>query len=85
MKSALEACGWDAGQAAAELQRKGLSAAAKKASRVAAEGLVGVASSPAGVALAELNCETDFASRTPRFAARPRRTPSAPHLARVRI
>ena len=51
------------------LRRKGLAAAAKKMSRVAAEGWVGAyihAGGKIGV-LVELNCETDFVARTPEF------------------
>ncbi len=53
------------------LRRKGLAAAAKKMSRVAAEGLVGAyihAGGKIGV-MVELNCETDFVARTPEFQA----------------
>ena len=45
------------------LRKRGLAAAAKKASRRAAEGWVSVALSPGAAALAEVNCETDFAAR----------------------
>jgi len=49
------------------LRKKGLSAAAKKAGRVAAEGLIGVATrGPAG-ALVEVNSETDFVARNEAF------------------
>ncbi|CAA7616020.1 translation elongation factor Ts [Magnetospirillum sp. UT-4] len=49
------------------LRKKGLAAAAKKAGRVAAEGLVGVAASgTAGVAV-EVNAETDFVARNEQF------------------
>jgi elongation factor Ts len=51
------------------LRKKGLSAAAKKAGRVAAEGLVGAAvGGPAG-ALVEVNSETDFVARNDKFQA----------------
>jgi elongation factor Ts len=49
------------------LRKKGLSAAAKKAGRVAAEGLVGVASEPGRAAMVEINAETDFVARNERF------------------
>ena len=49
------------------LRKKGLSAAAKKSGRVAAEGLVGVASVPAKAAMVEVNSETDFVSRNEAF------------------
>jgi elongation factor Ts len=42
------------------LRTKGLAAAAKKSGRVAAEGLIGVASGGASGALVEVNSETDF-------------------------
>jgi elongation factor Ts len=49
------------------LRKKGLAAAAKKAGRVAAEGLIGVATrGPAG-ALVEVNSETDFVARNEAF------------------
>jgi len=58
--------------AAAELMRKqGLAKADKKATRVAAEGVVVVEKSADGrtAALAEINCETDFVAREQDFRA----------------
>jgi elongation factor Ts len=49
------------------LRKKGLAAAAKKAGRVAAEGLVGVATSGFAGAIVEVNSETDFVSRNKEF------------------
>lgn len=49
------------------LRKKGLSAAAKKSGRVAAEGLVGVASGPQVAAMVEVNAETDFVARNETF------------------
>jgi elongation factor Ts len=49
------------------LRAKGLSAAAKKSGRVAAEGLVGVASGPNVAAMVEVNAETDFLARNETF------------------
>jgi elongation factor Ts len=49
------------------LRKKGLSAAAKKSGRVAAEGLVGVASGPNVAAMVEVNAETDFVARNEAF------------------
>ncbi len=49
------------------LRTKGLSAAARKASRVAAEGLVGVAVSGCSAAVVEINSETDFVGRNESF------------------
>jgi elongation factor Ts len=51
------------------LRKKGLSAAAKKAGRVAAEGLVGVVADGARGALVEVNSETDFVGRNDKFQA----------------
>ena len=51
------------------LRKKGLAAAAKKAGRVAAEGLVGVAASDNAAAVVEINAETDFIARNPQFQA----------------
>lgn len=49
------------------LRKKGLAAAAKKAGRVAAEGLVGVASCGKAGAVVEINAETDFVARNDKF------------------
>jgi elongation factor Ts len=49
------------------LRKKGLSAAAKKAGRVAAEGVVAVATGEGSGALIEVNSETDFVSRNADF------------------
>ena len=49
------------------LRTKGLSAAAKKAGRVAAEGLVGIATGPQRGAMVEVNAETDFVARNDAF------------------
>jgi len=49
------------------LRKKGLAAAAKKAGRVAAEGLVGVAATGNKGALVEVNAETDFVARNDSF------------------
>ena len=51
------------------LRKKGLSAAAKKSGRVAAEGLIGVASAPQRAAMVEVNAETDFVARNEAFQA----------------
>ena len=51
------------------LRKKGLAAAAKKSGRVAAEGLVGVASAPGRAAMVEVNAETDFVARNETFQA----------------
>jgi elongation factor Ts len=49
------------------LRKKGLAAAAKKAGRVAAEGLVGVAAEGKSGAAVEINSETDFVARNDLF------------------
>jgi len=49
------------------LRKKGLAAAAKKAGRVAAEGLVGVAVAGTSAAVVEVNSETDFVARNEIF------------------
>ena len=49
------------------LRKKGLAAAAKKAGRVAAEGLVGVATADKAGAVIEVNSETDFVARNELF------------------
>src|SRR5579872_3906643 len=51
------------------LRKKGLAAAAKKAGRVAAEGLVGVNTRGATGAVVEVNSETDFVARNELFQA----------------
>jgi len=68
-KKALEESGGDLEAAVDSLRAKGLAAAAKKSSRTAAEGLVGVAVSPTatrGVAV-EVNSETDFVAKNDQF------------------
>ncbi len=68
-KRALESSGGDYEKAALWLREKGLSTAAKKAGRVAREGVVTSYihhGSRLGVLL-ELNCETDFVARTEDF------------------
>jgi elongation factor Ts len=49
------------------LRKKGLSKAAKKAGRVAAQGLIGVITEGKSGALVEVNSETDFVARNPQF------------------
>ncbi len=49
------------------LRAKGLSKAAKKADRIAAEGLIGVASAVKAGAAVEVNSETDFVARNAEF------------------
>ena len=65
-KKALTATDGDMDKAIDYLREKGLSKAAKKASRVAAEGLVDIYLDEANkvAALVEVNCETDFVANT---------------------
>jgi elongation factor Ts len=66
-KKALAETGGDLEGAVDWLRKKGLSAAAKKAGRLAAEGLVGVALKGAAGAVVEVNSETDFVARNETF------------------
>ena len=68
-KKALVECNSNVEEAVDWLRKKGLAAAAKKSSRVAAEGLVGAYSSGTSAALVEVNSETDFVARNERFQA----------------
>ena len=66
-KKALDEAGGDMEVAVDALRAKGLAAAAKKSSRTAAEGLVGVAvNGTMGVAV-EVNSETDFVAKNDQF------------------
>jgi elongation factor Ts len=66
-KNALNETGGDMEAAIDWLRKKGLSKAAKKAGRVAAEGLIGVASHDDAGAIIEVNSETDFVARNDQF------------------
>jgi elongation factor Ts len=66
-KKALAENGGDLEVAVDWLRKKGLSAAAKKAGRVAAEGLVGVVAEGKVGAIVEVNSETDFVARNESF------------------
>ncbi len=66
-KKALNEVAGDLEAAVDWLRKKGLAAAAKKAGRVAAEGLVGVATSGKVGAAVEINAETDFVARNDKF------------------
>ncbi|TYC58609.1 elongation factor Ts [Rhodobacterales bacterium] len=66
-KTALNESGGDMEAAVDWLRTKGLAKAAKKAGRVAAEGLVGVAAAGNKAAVIELNSETDFVARNEGF------------------
>jgi elongation factor Ts len=66
-KNALSETDGDMEAAIDWLRKKGISKAAKKAGRAAAEGLVGVALSGNAGALVEVNSETDFVARNDEF------------------
>jgi elongation factor Ts len=66
-KSALGETAGDMEAAVDWLRKKGLSKAAKKAGRVAAEGLVGVFLAGTKGAVVEVNSETDFVARNEHF------------------
>lgn len=76
-KKALQETGGDMEAAVDWLRAKGLSKAAKKADRVAAEGVVALAVRDEGAgavgALIELNAETDFVARNEQFQSAARR------------
>jgi len=68
-KAALVEATGDMAKAREVLRKKGLAAAAKKASRAASEGVVAahVAADGRSGVLVEVNCETDFVAMTPEF------------------
>ena len=66
-KKALAETKGDIEEASDWLRKKGLSAAAKKSGRIAAEGLVGVAAKGTKGAVVEVNAETDFVARNDKF------------------
>src|SRR5436305_1021551 len=66
-KSALGETGGDMEKAVDQLRKKGLAKAAKKAGRVAAEGLIGAAVSATKGVVVEVNSETDFVARNDQF------------------
>ena len=67
-KKALESAQGDLEGAVRFLREKGLATAAKRAGRVAAEGVVAARRLNEGESvLLELNCETDFVAKTPQF------------------
>jgi len=68
-KRALGDTGGDIEAAVDWLRKKGLAAAANKSGRVAAEGLVGVATRGLAGAVVEVNSETDFVARNELFQA----------------
>ncbi|MBR2052900.1 MAG: translation elongation factor Ts [Clostridia bacterium] len=70
-KKALTECNGDMEKATIWLREKGIAAAAKKADRIAAEGIVASYIHMGGKigVLVELNCETDFVAKGDKFAA----------------
>ncbi len=68
-KAALIATNGDMNAAVDWLRAKGLAKAAKKSTRVAAEGLIGLAVEGTTGALVEVNSETDFVARNEKFQA----------------
>jgi len=69
-KKALQECAADMEKAVDYLRKKGVAQAAKKATRIAAEGMIASYMHGARIGvLVEVNCETDFVSRNPDFQA----------------
>jgi elongation factor Ts len=68
-KKALAETAGDMEAAVDWLRTRGLAKAAKKADRIAAEGLVGVATNGTTAAVVEVNSETDFVARNEQFQA----------------
>ena len=68
-KAALAATNGDMDAATDWLRAKGLAKAAKKSTRIAAEGLVGIAVNGTTGAAVEVNSETDFVARNEKFQA----------------
>ena len=68
-KEALNATNGDMQEAIKYLREKGLAVAAKRVDKESKEGIVALASSEDGktLALAEVNCETDFVAKTEAF------------------
>lgn len=66
-KKALEENGNDLEKAAAYLREKGIAKAAKKAGRIAAEGLSTVKEDGNKAVILEINCETDFVAKNEKF------------------
>ena len=67
-KKALAAADWDIDRAIDIVRKQSGAKAAKKADRTAAEGLLGLKVAGGQGAMVEVNIETDFAARNPKFA-----------------
>ena len=66
-KKALEACKGNMDNAIDWLREKGIAKAAKKESRIAAEGVTEAASNDNEAIIFEVNCETDFVTKNEKF------------------
>lgn len=66
-KKALEASNGNIDEAIDYLRKKGISKAAKKADRIAAEGLSTVVIEGNNASIVEVNCETDFVAKNEKF------------------
>ena len=66
-KKALQECSGDMDKAIDWLREKGISKAAKKESRIAAEGLAAIKVDGNNAAMVEVNSETDFVAKNPEF------------------
>ncbi|MBI5341896.1 MAG: elongation factor Ts [Deltaproteobacteria bacterium] len=78
-KKALAEAGGAMEAAIDNLRKKGLAAAAKKASRIASEGSVAACVDAGAGALVEVNCETDFVAKTDDFQGFVREVASLVH------
>jgi elongation factor Ts len=66
-KKALTEAGGDIDEAIKVLRTKGLAAASKKAHRAANDGTIVIEGDGSAMVVLELNCETDFVARSPKF------------------
>jgi elongation factor Ts len=78
-KRALTESGGSMEQAIDNLRKKGLAAAAKRASRIASEGAVAAVVEGGAGAMVEVNCETDFVAKTEEFQGFVREVASLVH------
>lgn len=68
-KKALDACEGNMEKAIDWLREKGIAKAAKKESRIAAEGITEVSENGNEAVLLEVNCETDFVTKNEKFTS----------------
>lgn len=66
-KKALVSTEGDIEKAIEEMRKSGIAKAAKKSGRIAAEGIIRIASDANNAAMTEVNCETDFVARDASF------------------